>query len=336
MMEKLKQLGMRVIGLNKSENLFKSARLKLDIVSAFFLIIFLAFFSYFIFIFLMADINSLMGGQFAGDIDENALFQTLSEFFVSRLTTISLILFFIVMLILDYFVKKMLKPIEYFSNQQKNFTEEVSHELRTPLTVLNIHGEILKGIGHDTGIMQVKESSEIILQEIKGMKFLIEDLLFEARLKYGEGNTGKIYVRDIGEIVKELFKRFEYAKKDGVNLVYRQNFSSKEFGNYYFNGKFIHFTRLLDNLISNAVKNTESGEVKVVFDIVDNALSLQVVDTGVGIEEEKLEKIFDRFYAGVGLSIVKNIVEKNNWEIKIGSVVGQGTTVNVSNIALFT
>ena len=95
--------------------------------------------------------------------------------------------------------------------------------------------------------------------------------------------------------------------------------------------------QILNNLLSNALKNTVSGYVEVACELDDGGLELRVTDTGCGIPQDKLDRIFERFEkvdsfvqgAGLGLSICKSIVEKMGGEIGVESQVGRGSTFRV-------
>lgn len=112
-----------------------------------------------------------------------------------------LVIFILSIIFFDRFVKKMLAPIEYLSSVQKKFAENVSHELRTPLSIINMHGEILsekiekeeKNILEDKEkfLPSFKKGINTILEEVKTITNLIDDLLFEARIKYSEVETGR-------------------------------------------------------------------------------------------------------------------------------------------------
>ena len=97
------------------------------------------------------------------------------------------------------------------------------------------------------------------------------------------------------------------------------------------------------NLVENGIKyNTTDGKLKILLTVADNNAIIKISDTGMGIPQEALEHIFERFYrvdkarsrstggSGLGLSIVRNIVKRNNGEIQVESVVNSGTTVSVS------
>jgi len=98
--------------------------------------------------------------------------------------------------------------------------------------------------------------------------------------------------------------------------------------------------RVITNILTNAIKYTpENGEIKIYVGFVYNDAYIKVIDTGIGIPEEDLEKVFERFYrvdkartremggTGLGLSIAKEILEKNNSKININSELGKGTEV---------
>lgn len=222
---------------------------------------------------------------------------------------------------------------ERVENMRKEFVADVSHELKTPITSIMGYADTL--IDSDVDEVNQKRFLERISSEAKRMSCLVADLLILS--KY---DTDKIKIEktefDLGELVKYIFEgqTIEMQKKNltgecyvtaDVPLVYADK-----------NG----IERVVINILSNAMKYTdEGGNITVYVGFVYNDAYIKIKDTGRGIPEKDLEKIFERFYrvdkdraretggTGLGLSIAKEILDQNDSKIDIKSEVGKGTDV---------
>ena len=219
---------------------------------------------------------------------------------------------------------------ERVENMRKEFVADVSHELKTPITSIMGYADTL--IDSDVDEVNQKRFLERISSEAKRMSCLVADLLILS--KY---DTDKIKIEktefDLGELVKYIFEgqTIEMQKKNltgecyvtaDVPLVYADK-----------NG----IERVVINILSNAMKYTdEGGNITVYVGFVYNDAYIKIKDTGRGIPEKDLEKIFERFYrvdkdraretggTGLGLSIAKEILDQNDSKIDIKSEVGKG------------
>ena len=216
---------------------------------------------------------------------------------------------------------------------RKRFVADVSHELKTPITSIMGYSETLLESEVD------EETNRIFLERISGeasrMANLVSDLLTLSRYDRSKAKVTKTEF-DLGELVKYAFEGldFEMKKKkqngecfvtSNVPLVYADK-----------NG----IERVVINILSNAIKYTkEEGSIKVYVGFVYNDAYIKIIDTGIGIPKEDLDKIFERFYrvdkartremggTGLGLSIAKEILDQNDSKIDIKSEIGKGTEV---------
>lgn len=245
--------------------------------------------------------------------------------------TISLVLVFVISLFL---ANTSLKPIIDAWKKQQAFVADASHELRTPLAVISTNLEIVMEDNNESVGNQRKWLENISL-ETKRMTKLIEDLLFLARsdskklLKFAEFNLSRTAEKSIASFEAVAIKHGIILKKDiEPEVIFRGN-----------EGR---IKQLIVILFDNAVKHTKEGgciQLKVHRD--KNRTEITVSDTGEGISEEYIDKIFDRFYKidksrskrggnfGLGLSIAKSIVQEHNGNIDVSSVVGKGTTFKI-------
>ena len=222
---------------------------------------------------------------------------------------------------------------EKLDNMRKQFVADVSHELKTPITSIMGYADTL--ISSDVDEEYQKKFLSRISSEAKRMSTLVQDLLILS--KY---DTAKIKVEktefDLGELVKYVFEGQNLAmqKKNltgecyvtaDVPLIYADK-----------NG----IERVIINILSNAIKYTDDGgHITIYVGFVYNDAYIKIKDTGRGIPEEDLNKIFERFYrvdkdraretggTGLGLAIAKEILDQNDGKIDIKSEIGKGTDV---------
>jgi two-component system phosphate regulon sensor histidine kinase PhoR len=254
------------------------------------------------------------------------------------------LLFIVVRFTLDIYIRLYIKNEEQSrseinilkdqENYRREFLGNISHELKTPL--FTIQGYILT---LKEGAMKDKKVREkYIIRAAKGVDRLISivkdlDLItqFESGIKTVDKSKFNIY-----ELVDNVFELMEFeAEKNNISL---QTEKDENNPNYVYADK-ERIIQVLTNLVVNSIKyGTENGFTKVVVENSDNEnLIIKVIDNGEGIEEEHLPRLFERFYridknrsrkkggSGLGLSIVKHIIEAHNQQIFVKSEIGVGT-----------
>ena len=216
--------------------------------------------------------------------------------------------------------------------EKSDFFANVSHEFRTPLTL--ILGPISKVIsilkdGNNKQELLIAHRSAIRLQT------LINQLLSLSKLESGKMKL-KVREENIVQLVKVFVGSFEsLANQKQIELIFD---SSLE--NYQLMIDRLKVEKILNNLLSNAFKFTEQGGmIKVSISSKSGGIQIKVSDTGIGIREEDLEHIFNRFYqvdsghsrgyegTGIGLALTKELLELHHGSIKVESEVDVGTTV---------
>lgn len=218
-------------------------------------------------------------------------------------------------------------------NMQKELVADVSHELKTPITSIMGYADTLLEGEYD------KETQDkflnVIATEARRMAKLVTDLLTLSRYDNNKKTTQK-ETFDLGDLVKKCQDKLAIeAKKKNHNV---NCFVTADVPPVYADKYDIE--RVVLNILSNSIKYTkEGGEIKIYVGFVYNDAYIKVFDNGIGIPEEDLSRIFERFYrvdkartremggTGLGLSIAKEILDKNGGSIDIKSVVGQGTEV---------
>jgi len=224
---------------------------------------------------------------------------------------------------------------------KENFLANMSHEIRTPLTAITGLTHLLKDAENADDRSNVIQLLEYSTQSLLG---LVNDILDSEKIDAGKisisrSNTDiKMLVKNCGDLLRPL------ASKKGLQL------------NCYIDDAVpsavmtdpLRFNQILMNLINNAIKFTEVGQVDVkvkVEEVKEQKVLLKVAirDTGMGIPEASKSKIFDRFTqvedhrwqkfggTGLGLSIVKKLIELKGGILSVDSAVGKGTTITFSN-----
>jgi two-component system phosphate regulon sensor histidine kinase PhoR len=221
------------------------------------------------------------------------------------------------------------------SQMKDDFVSHVSHELKTPLASITAYSEMLAD-GEADDEQTRKEFYAVIQSQAQRLNRLIEDILNISRIESGLIKVSKEPI-SLAILIKEqlpMISRYAEEKNIEINtqrpIIYDQVYADKDM-----------ISQVIVNLLSNAVKYTPSGgsvKIEVNVDDVESLARLSVTDTGVGIPEDELEHVFDKFYrvsankaqakgTGLGLNLVKQIIEKiHNGRVFVRSKVGQGST----------
>lgn len=227
-------------------------------------------------------------------------------------------------------IDNMLEKLEKSFLKEKQFTSDASHELRTPVTVILAESEYM--LEHGENIEEARESMEVINRQAKKISALINQLLFFSRADRGEMEI-KLEKVDIVQTLKDLKSDNTIeANKRNITIEYENNLENKEYS-----VDKIMFIRAIQNILQNAINyGKENGFIKISSFEERDYLAISIEDNGIGIEQENLEKIWNRFYQveesrtgssmGLGLSMVKLIIEKHHGYVDIKSELGVGTT----------
>ena len=221
---------------------------------------------------------------------------------------------------------------------RREFSANVSHELKTPLTSILGYAEIMRD-----GVAKSEDTRRFagkIYSEAAQLMSLIEDIIRLSQLDE-KSSLPEMTTVDLKAICEDVCQRLQpQAEKSGVTLQV-----NCEKANVHGIPKILE--EIVQNLVDNAIKyNTSNGSVGVSLKQVGPRVELHVSDTGIGIPEEHLSRVFERFYrvdrsrnkqiagTGLGLSIVKHSAETLGATVQIESKVGIGTTVSISFPAL--
>jgi signal transduction histidine kinase/DNA-binding response OmpR family regulator len=223
-----------------------------------------------------------------------------------------------------------LKEINEFKDR---FFTNITHEFRTPLTIINGMTDLIRTRPEQwmgTGLQKIKSNSDILLQ-------LVNQMLNLARTEAGAISVNLVR-RDVNKYLAYLVEQFSseaVRRKVDLRFVSAGELFEMDFDPE----KLMH---ILTNLVSNALKYTpEGGRVEVITGAMDNGkmFSIRIKDTGIGIEKEHLDHLFDRFYriehqlspggTGIGLALTKEMVQLLDGTISVKSIRGEGSEFTV-------
>ena len=218
---------------------------------------------------------------------------------------------------------------------RKEFVANVSHELKTPLTSISGFIETLQSGAAENPEVRTR-FLDIIAIETSRLKRLIEDLLVLSDIENKKDAAYNTF--DVKSEIEQTIKTLELiANKKNVALI------TELADNVVLTGSADRFSQMMVNLVENAIKySEEGGRVWVRLYESEDKIHVSVEDEGIGIAEEHLERLFERFYrvdksrstkaggTGLGLSIVKHIAVLFDAELKVESQVGKGTAFHVT------
>ena len=237
--------------------------------------------------------------------------------------------------VLSQTINNLLDRIETAIEREKQFTSDASHELRTPLTVIKGTLEVL--IRKPRNPAEYEEKINFCVKEVNRLNHLVDQLLLLARFE-NQTQTLKLENVYLNALFLDTIARYSssiQAKKINVSTEFSQDFYLKT-DNYL-------FSIIINNLISNAVKYSNSND-DLTVKIINNGVKVEchIIDSGIGIPAEDLERIFNPFYrskssdhpeikgTGLGLSIVKKLCSLLGITISITSQEDVGTKVILS------
>lgn len=230
---------------------------------------------------------------------------------------------------------EMMDEIEESFAKQKQFIEDASHELRTPVSILEGHLSLLNRWGKKDPVI-LDESLQASLQEVARLKKLVVDLLELTRAENARTTLSQQLI-DVKETLSQLVRNFEI-----LNPNFRFKLQLAEHLKPIVMSE-QHFQQILIILLDNAIKYSEENkEIIIHTDQSTKGTMITVEDHGIGIPNEHVSKVFNRFYRtdkarnrknggiGLGLSIARELIEKANGSISLESQEGVGTKVTIA------
>ena len=224
-------------------------------------------------------------------------------------------------------LKNQINRLKQLEEYKSDFIQNVSHEIKTPITAINSAIELLELKNNINE--QDKECYEIIVHQSKMLNSLVNDILSLSEIEVEKTGEHKNFKRfALNEVIESIIN---YTIHSDIKI----NLINKHIINLLGDKELI--STAVSNLLINAVKYSKSENIDVIISCVENFAQIEVKDYGIGISQEHLHFLFDRFYrvdkarsrknggTGLGLAIVKNITELHNGTIAVKSNLGEGS-----------
>jgi two-component system OmpR family sensor kinase len=224
----------------------------------------------------------------------------------------------------------MLSRLEEAFARERQFISDASHELKTPLTVINANAQLLKRWG-DQDIDVRRESVDAIIAESSQLADMVTGMLTLAKADSGDQLPKEpVFMNPI--VLEVVTHARERAERKGLKL--HANIAPDEI---IVAGDQSLLRQLVNNLVDNAIKFTETGRIDVTLALRGNDAVIEVADTGIGISVENAERLFDRFFrsdaahsriiegTGLGLAIVRSIARVHGGTVTAGPRPGGGS-----------
>jgi PAS domain S-box-containing protein len=234
--------------------------------------------------------------------------------------------------------RKRVEALAEIDRAKTHFFSNISHEFRTPLTL--ILGPVQEVLQDENIDPEVRMKMQIANRNALRMQRLVNTLLDFSRIEAGR-LEGKFIKTDIISLTKDLAGNFRSAiERAGMQLEFETSAITSD---VYVDHEM--WEKIILNLLSNALKYSDKGKIVVTINQRDKDLIVIIKDSGIGIPEDQLEKIFDRFHrvestggrsqegTGIGLSMVRELIKIHKGTIRVESQVGEGSSF-IINIPL--
>ena len=223
------------------------------------------------------------------------------------------------------------KEINKTDELRRDLLANVSHDLKTPLTMIKAYAEMVRDLNKDNEKKR-NENLNIIIEETDRLTLLVNDILNLSKLEANKENLD-ITEFDLVNLIENIIKKYNIIKETE-----NYNFVLKLPEKALVKGDVNKISQVIYNLVNNAINYT-GDDLTVIIEIIENkkTYTVNIIDSGKGIKKEELNIIWDKYYkneknhkrskvgTGVGLSIVKNILDKHNFKYGVISKVGKGT-----------
>ena len=228
---------------------------------------------------------------------------------------------------LNYAKKELAKTDEL----RRDLLANVSHDLKTPLTMIKGYAEMIRDLNSDN-VEKRNANLNVIIEESERLNILVNDLLTLSKIQANKDILEKEDF-DIVELINNIIKRYSIYK-DTEGYIFEVNTPDK----VIVNADKKKIEQVIYNLINNAINYTGDDNKVIVNVLVDKNIRVEIKDTGKGIKKEDLPHIWDKYYhskkkhkrnvigTGIGLSIVKTILESHNFKYGVESKRNKGTT----------
>ena len=232
-------------------------------------------------------------------------------------------------------LETMRKALQDAMNRKNKFIMGISHDLRTPIAVIKGYTEALED-GVITNEAEIKQTLGLIKSKINHLENMVNSLINFVKL-----DNNEIRKNLTPKPITKIINNFALDAKNTVGVFKRKLTSNINLPNEYmvpYDEQLVN--RVFENLLSNALRYTEENdEIRICAYEFENSIYIKICDTGIGISETDLANIFDLFYRatnsrreegmGIGLSVVKNIIETHGWNIEVQSEKGKGSCFTI-------
>ncbi|MEH7225301.1 HAMP domain-containing sensor histidine kinase [Bacillus sp. JJ1566] len=231
-------------------------------------------------------------------------------------------------------LQKSMEEIESLESRRRKFMADVSHEMRTPLTTIS---GVIEGLKNDLIPEEEKEKGvQLVSQETKRLIRLVNENLDYEKIRSNQVTLQKemIELIEVLEVVKDTLEPQADEKNDQIIIEVPEDLS--------ITADYDRLIQILINIIKNSIQFTDNGIIWIRGKKDDHVTIIEIEDTGVGIDPAEIEKIWHRFYKadvsrtgtpfgqfGLGLSIVKQLVQLHNGKIEVSSEKGKGTKFEI-------
>jgi signal transduction histidine kinase len=221
---------------------------------------------------------------------------------------------------------------------KSDFINRATHELRTPIATMLLMVNLIDG---DATAEEFTEYWNVLKSELSRERLLVEDLLSAGRL---ENNQFPVHFRfiDVTEILKITIRQLELLAKERNIRIGLQVSDDQDVTSHFINGDENGLTQVFVNLVGNAIKfSPAGGQVNIGLRSLNSGLAVTIQDSGIGIPSEDIPLLFNRFFrgsnaieneipgTGIGLFIVRSILEKHKGSIKVHSELGHGSQFDI-------
>lgn len=313
------------------KNIFQKARTKLTIYYICIMAIIVITFSSVLILSIEYKIRQGFRDRVIIEIEQEDPIKNISDEIEFFIYTIDGILLVIIGFASYFLAGQTLKPIKRVLESQKKFIADASHDLRTPIAIITTDLEVtLKN--KDSNKEDFTRLAISNLEEAKKMNIIVSDLLLLARTENNITETSNVHLSNLVSILADKMRSQIESKNLKLIKIIQEDI--------FINANKESLEKAIKNILQNAVNYTKAGSITLKLKTDNKKVTLEIIDTGVGIKEKDLPFIFDRFYkaehsrndnsgSGLGLPIAKEIIEKNKGTIYITSNVSVGTIVKI-------
>lgn len=223
------------------------------------------------------------------------------------------------------------KELKVSEELRREFLANISHDLKTPLTMIEAYASSAKDLNYNNKKKRERDLN-VIIDEAERLNSLVNDILVLTKIQSNAVEL-KMETFDITALINDIIKRFAIYENDGYSFVFDSSIS------YFIVADKKNIERVIYNLIANAINYTgEDKKIIILLEKNDDILTVNVKDTGLGISEEDIDLVWNKYFktnkrhkrenigTGLGLSIVKEVLEKHGFEYGVNSSKNQGTT----------